>query len=189
MREKTTVQVGTRTIQIETGHIARQADGAVLIQQGETVVLAAAVGASSRREGIDFFPLTVDYREKAAAAGRFPGGYFRREGRPTEKEVLTSRMIDRPLRPLFPKGWYNDVQIQSILLSADGDNEPDVLAINAASAALMLSDIPWDGPVAAVRVGRVEGNFIANPTHAELEKSDIDLVYVGTETEIMMFER
>jgi len=188
MREKTTVQVGTRTIQIETGHIARQADGAVLIQQGETVVLAAAVGASSRREGIDFFPLTVDYREKAAAAGRFPGGYFRREGRPTEKEVLTSRMIDRPLRPLFPKGWYNDVQIQSILLSADGDNEPDVLAINAASAALMLSDIPWDGPVAAVRVGRVEGNFIANPTHAELEKSDIDLVYVGTETQLMMFE-
>ncbi|MCD6338571.1 MAG: polyribonucleotide nucleotidyltransferase, partial [Verrucomicrobia bacterium] len=188
MREKTTVQVGTRTIQIETGHIARQADGAVLIQQGETVVLAAAVGASSRREGIDFFPLPVDYREKAAAAGRFPGGYFRREGRPTEKEVLTSRMIDRPLRPLFPKGWYNDVQIQSILLSADGDNEPDVLAINAASAALMLSDIPWDGPVAAVRVGRVEGNFIANPTHAELEKSDIDLVYVGTETQLMMFE-
>lgn len=132
--------------------------------------------------------MTVDYREKAAAAGRFPGGYFKREGRPTEKEILTSRVIDRPIRPLFPKGWYNEVQVQSILLSADGENDPDILSIIGASAALMVSDIPWSGPIGAVRVGRVGGQFVANPTHAQMEESDLDLVYVGNAADHMMFE-
>ncbi len=188
MQEKVAVQVGSHTISFEAGHLARQADGAVTVQLGETVVLVAAVASQEPREGIDFFPLTVDYREKAAAAGRLPGGYFRREGRPTEKEVLTSRMIDRPLRPLFPKGWFNDVQIHAILLSADGENEPDVLAVNGASAALLISDIPWAGPVAAVRVGRIDGQLTVFPTHSEMEKSDLDLVYVGTQEHLMMIE-
>lgn len=188
MSEKVTAQVGETQITIETGKLARQADGAVLVQLGETIVLVAAVGAAKPREDIDFLPLTVDYREKAAAAGRFPGGYFKREGRPSEKEVVTSRMIDRPLRPLFPRGWYCEVQVQSIVLSADGENDPDVLAVNGASAALMLSDIPWAGPLGAVRVGRVDGKFVVNPTHSQLEKSDLDLVYVGNEKELVMFE-
>ena len=140
------------------------------------------------KEGQDFFPLTVDYREKAAAAGKFPGGYFKREGRPTEKETLTSRMIDRPLRPLFPKGYFYDTQIISILLSADGQNDPDILAMNGASAALSVSDIPFAGPIGAVRVGRVNGEFVANPTHDERAQSDLDLVYVGTENDVIMIE-
>ena len=134
------------------------------------------------------FPLTVDYREKAAAAGKFPGGYFKREGRPTEKETLTSRMIDRPLRPLFPKGYFYDTQIISILLSADGQNDPDILAMNGASAALCVSDIPFAGPIGAVRVGRVNGEFVANPTHDERAQSDLDIVYVGTENDVIMIE-
>jgi len=188
MSEKVTAQLGETQITIETGKLARQADGAVLVQLGETIVLVAAVAATKPKEDIDFLPLTVDYREKAAAAGRFPGGYFKREGRPSEKEVVTSRMIDRPLRPLFPKGWYCEVQVQSIVLSADGENDPDVLAVNGASAALMLSDIPWTGPLGAVRIGRVDGKFVVNPTHSQLEKSDLDLVYVGNEKELVMFE-
>ncbi|HJT45181.1 MAG TPA: polyribonucleotide nucleotidyltransferase, partial [Chthoniobacterales bacterium] len=140
------------------------------------------------KEGQDFFPLTVDYREKAAAVGKFPGGYFKREGRPSEKETLTSRMIDRPLRPLFPKGYFYDTQIISILLSADGQNDPDMLAINGASAALCVSDIPFAGPIGAVRVGRVNGQFVANPTHEERTQSDLDLVYVGTENDVIMIE-
>jgi len=148
----------------------------------------AAVAATKAKEGQDFFPLTVDYREKAAAAGKFPGGYFKREGRPTEKEILTCRLTDRPIRPLFPKGWYNEVQIQTVVLSADGENDPDVLSIVGASAALMVSDIPWDGPLGAVRVGRVDGKFIANPTHSELADSDLDLVYVGNTDDIVMYE-
>src|SRR2546429_2582962 len=179
MSEKATAPVGEKQIIIETGNLAKQADGAVTVQIGETIVLVAAVGAPKAKEGQDFFPLTVDYREKAAAAGKFPGGYFKREGRPTEKEILTSRLIDRPIRPLFPKGWYNEVQVQCILLSADGENDPDMLSIVGASAALVVSDIPWDGPLGAVRVGRVEGKFIANPTHTERINSDLDLVYVG----------
>jgi polyribonucleotide nucleotidyltransferase len=178
----------SRQIIIETGKIAKQADGAVTVRCGETIVLVAAVGASTPRPGIDFFPLTVDYREKAAAAGRFPGGYFKREGRPTEKEILTSRMIDRPIRPLFPKGWVNEVQVQSILLSADGENDPDLLAINGASAALMVSDIPWAGPLGAVRLGRVKGAWVVNPTHTQMQESELDLVYVGSEHELVMFE-
>lgn len=188
MHTKVTALVGEAPITIETGKIAKQADGAVTVQLGETIVIVAAVAATKPREGADFFPLTVDYREKAAAAGRFPGGYFKREGRPTEKEIVTSRMIDRPIRPLFPKGWFNEVQVQAIVLSADGQNDPDVLCVNGASAALMVSDIPWDGPVAAVRIGRINGRFVVNPTHDDLERSDLDLVYVGTERELIMFE-
>src|SRR5436305_9498192 len=188
MSEKVTVQVGDKQIHIETGKMAKQADGAVTVQLGETIVIVAAVADSKAKEGQDFFPLTVDYREKAAAAGRFPGGYFKREGRPTEKEILTSRLTDRPIRPLFPKGLYNEVQVQSIVLSADGENDPDILSIVGASAALMVSDIPWDGPLGAVRIGRVKGQFIVNPTHAEMLDSDLDLVYVGNATDIVMFE-
>ncbi len=188
MSEKTSVQVGDKQILIETGKLAKQADGAVTVQLGETIVVVAAVAANKAKEGQDFFPLTVDYREKAAAAGKFPGGYFKREGRPTEKEILTCRLTDRPIRPLFPKGWYNEVQVQTVVLSADGENDPDILSIVGASAALMVSDIPWDGPLGAVRVGRVGGKFIANPTHAEMAESDLDLVYVGNATDIVMYE-
>src|SRR4029077_6289821 len=188
MPEKEIAPVGDKQIIIETGKLAKQADGAVSVQLGETIVIVAAVGAVKAKEGQDFFPLTVDYREKAAAAGKFPGGYFKREGRPTEKEILTSRLIDRPIRPLFPRGWYNEVQVQCIVLSADGENDPDMLALVGASAALMVSDIPWAGPIGAVRVGRVNGQFIANPTHTQMAESDVDLVYVGNETDLVMFE-
>src|ERR1051325_3608306 len=181
MSEKTSIQVGSQQILIETGKLAKQADGSVTVQMGETIVIVAAVGASKAKEGQEFFPLTVDYREKAAAAGRFPGGYFKREGRPSEKEILTSRLIDRPIRPLFPKGLYNEVQVQSIVLSADGENDPDMLALLGASASLMVSDIPWEGPLGAVRIGRINGQFVANPTHTQMIDSDLDLVYVGNE--------
>jgi polyribonucleotide nucleotidyltransferase len=181
MSEKITAQVGDKQIIIETGKLAKQADGAVTVQLGETIVIVAAVAATKAKEGQDFFPLTVDYREKAAAAGKFPGGYFKREGRPTEKEILTCRLTDRPIRPLFPKGWYNEVQVQTVVLSADGENDPDILSIIGASAALMVSDIPWAGPLGAVRVGRINGKFIAYPTHTEQAESDLDLVYVGND--------
>ena len=188
MSEKITAAVGDKQIIIESGKLAKQADGAVTVQMGETIVIVAAVAATKAKEGQDFFPLTVDYREKAAAAGKFPGGYFKREGRPTEKEILTCRLTDRPIRPLFPKGWYNEVQVQTVLLSADGENDSDILSIVGASAALMVSDIPWAGPLGAVRVGRVGGKFVANPTHAEQAESDLDLVYVGNEKDIVMYE-
>jgi polyribonucleotide nucleotidyltransferase len=188
MSEKAIAPIGDKQVIIETGKIAKQADGAVTVQLGETIVVVAAVGAAKAKEGQDFFPLTVDYREKAAAAGKFPGGYFKREGRPTEKEILTSRLIDRPIRPLFPRGWYNEVQVQSIVLSADGENDPDMLSLVGASAALMVSDIPWAGPIGAVRVGRVGGQFVANPTHAQMAESDLDLVYVGNEKDLVMYE-
>jgi polyribonucleotide nucleotidyltransferase len=188
MSEKITAQVGDKQITIETGKLAKQADGAVTVQLGETIVLVAAVAATKAKEGQEFFPLTVDYREKAAAAGKFPGGYFKREGRPTEKEILTCRLTDRPIRPLFPKGWYNEVQVQTVVLSADGENDPDILSIIGASAALVVSDIPWDGPLGAVRVGRVNGKLIANPSHSEMKDSDLDLVYVGNATDIVMYE-
>jgi polyribonucleotide nucleotidyltransferase len=188
MPEKITAALGDKQITIETGKLAKQADGAVTVQLGETIVIVAAVAATKAKPGQDFFPLTVDYREKAAAAGKFPGGYFKREGRPTEKEILTCRLTDRPIRPLFPKGWYNEVQVQTVLLSADGENDPDILSIIGASASLMVSDIPWDGPLGAVRVGRVGGKFIANPTHAEQAESDLDLVYVGNDKDIVMYE-
>ena len=188
MPEKISAALGDKQIIIETGKLAKQADGAVTVQLGETIVIVAAVAATKAKPGQDFFPLTVDYREKAAAAGKFPGGYFKREGRPTEKEILTCRLTDRPIRPLFPKGWYNEVQVQTVLLSADGENDPDILSIIGASAALMVSDIPWAGPLGAVRVGRIGGKFIANPTHAEMADSDLDLVYVGNDKDIVMYE-
>ena len=188
MSEKVTVEIGNKSVTIETGKIARQAHGSVILQMGETMVLVAACAAQDARPGMNFFPLTVDYREKASAAGKFPGGYFKREGRPTEKEILTCRLTDRPIRPLFPKGWYNEVQVQSLLLSADGENEPDVLSILGASAALSISDIPWNGPLGAVRVARKHGQFIANPTHSEMEDTDLDLIYVGNAKEVVMFE-
>jgi len=172
----------------EAGLLAQQAGGAMSIQVGDTVLFSAVTAAKEMREGIDFFPMQVDYREKFYAAGRFPGGFFKREARPSEKEILTMRATDRPLRPLFPKGYFNEVQIMNTVLSADGENEPDLLSINAASAALMLSDIPFMGPVAAVRVARVDGEFIINPTHSELEKSDMDLMYVGTRELPVMIE-
>jgi polyribonucleotide nucleotidyltransferase len=180
--------IGATNITIETGKLAALADGAVTVRCGETIVFVSAVSATSIKEGQDWFPLSVDYREKAAAVGKFPGGYFKREGRPTEKEILTSRMTDRPLRPLFPKGYLYDTQIIAVLLSADGENDPDMLSINGASAALMVSDIPFAGPVAAVRVGRVDGQFVANPTHAQMAGSDLDLVYVGTQNDVIMIE-
>src|SRR5213595_3801291 len=188
MQQKVTAQIGANPISIETGKIARLADGAVIVSCGETVVLVSAVSATIIKEGQDFFPLTVDYREKAAAAGKFPGGYFKREGRPTEKEILTSRLIDRPIRPLFPQGYFYDTQIISILLSADGQNDPDILALNGASVALSFSDIPFAGPIGAVRIGRINGQFVANPTHTERAQSDLDLVYVGTENDVIMIE-
>ena len=188
MPEKITAPLGDKQIFIETGKLAKQADGAVTVQLGETIVIVAAVAATKAKPGQDFFPLTVDYREKAAAAGKFPGGYFKREGRPTEKEILTCRLTDRPIRPLFPKGWYNEVQVQTVLLSADGENDPDILSIIGASAALTVSDIPWAGPLGAVRVGRIGGKFVANPTHAEMQDSDLDLVYVGNDKDIVMYE-
>jgi len=181
-------QIGSTTIRFETGKLAKLADGAVTVQCGETIILVSAVSATKIKDGQDFFPLTVDYREKAAAVGKFPGGYFRREGRPSEKEILTSRMTDRPLRPLFPKGYLYDTQIITVMLSADGENDPDMLSINGASAALMVSDIPFAGPVGAVRVGRVNGQFVANPTHSQQALSDMDLVYVGSKDECVMIE-
>jgi polyribonucleotide nucleotidyltransferase len=183
-----TAQVGSNPLIIETGKLAKLADGAVTVRCGETIVLVTAVSATKIKEGQDFFPLSVEYREKAAAVGKFPGGYFKREGRPSEKEILTARMTDRPLRPLFPKGYLYDTQVVGIVMSADGQNDPDMLSINGASAALMVSDIPFGGPVGAVRVGRINGQFVANPTWAERADSDLNLVYVGTEDDVIMIE-
>src|SRR6202795_3580001 len=188
MEKRVSKIIGPSDLTIETGKLAKLADGSVTVRSGETIILVAAVSATSVKEGQDFFPLTVDYREKAAAVGKFPGGYFKREGRPSEKETLTSRMTDRPLRPLFPKGYFYDTQVISVLLSADGENDPDILAINGASAALCVSDIPFAGPIGAVRVGRVNGEFVANPNHDQRADSDLDLVYVGTENDVIMIE-
>jgi polyribonucleotide nucleotidyltransferase len=188
MEKRVSKKIGSSDLTIETGKLAKLADGSVTVRSGETIILVAAVSATSLKEGQDFFPLTVDYREKAAAAGKFPGGYFKREGRPSEKETLTARMTDRPLRPLFPKGYFYDTQVISVLLSADGENDPDILSINGASAALCVSDIPFEGPIGAVRVGRVKGEFVINPTHSQRQLSKLDLVYVGTSEDIVMVE-
>jgi polyribonucleotide nucleotidyltransferase len=177
-----------REFEIETGRVAKQAHGAVLARYEGTTVLATVVAAKEKSEGEDFLPLTVNYQEKAYAAGRIPGGYFKREGRPSEKEVLTSRLIDRPIRPLIPKDFTYATQILVTVLSADQDNDPDVLSVTAASAALLVSDVPFAGPVAAVRVGRIGGEFICNPTRSELEKSDMDIVVAGTKDAIVMVE-
>ncbi len=188
MHHTISVEVGPSPIVFETGKLAKLADGAVTVRSGDTIVLVSAVSATSLKEGQDWFPLTVDYREKAAAVGKFPGGYFKREGRPTEKEILTARMTDRPLRPLFPKGYLYDTQIISVLLSADGEHDPDILSINGASAALMVSDIPFAGPIGAVRIGRINGEFVVNPGHSHRVESDLDLVYVGNENDVIMIE-
>jgi polyribonucleotide nucleotidyltransferase len=183
-----TCHVGTNPITIETGKLAKLADGAVTVRCGDTIILVTAVSSTKVKPGQSWFPLSVEYKEKASAAGVFPGGYFKREGRPTEKEILTCRMTDRPLRPLFPKGYFYDTQIIAILLSADGENDADVLSMNGASAALCLSDIPFAGPIGAVRVGRVNGRFVINPTFEQRAESDLDLIYVGNKTEVIMIE-
>ena len=187
-KDQVTAKVGDKEITIGSGNITKQADGTVTVQMGETIVMTAVVAATKSREGQDWFPLQVDYRERAHAAGQIPGNYFRREGRPSDKEILTCRLTDRPIRPLFKKGWFNECQVYGLLLSADGENEPDVLSILGASAALMVSDIPWAGPLGAVRVARVNGQFVANPTHDEMAESDLDLLYVGNETDVVMYE-
>ncbi len=188
MKQKHNVTVESLGIEISTGDLAGLASGAVTIRMGDTVVFVSATAASSLRPGQDFFPLTVDYREKFTAAGKFPGGYFKREGKPSEKEILTSRLCDRPLRPLFPKGFMNEVQIIGLLLATDLNNESDILMVNAASAATLISDIPWNGPIGCVRVGQIEGEFVTNPTHDQMLDSDLDLIYVGSETEMLMIE-
>src|SRR5271155_1171493 len=179
---------GGKTIRFETGKLAKQAHGSCIVRIGENVVLATACANPEPREGIDFFPLTVDYREYTYAAGRIPGGFIKREGRPSEREVLTSRQLDRPVRPMFAKGFKCETQIIAFVLSADTDNDPDVSGINAASAALTLSDIPFLGPIGAVRVGLVNGQFIVNPTYTEMRESLLNIMVVGTAEAIVMIE-
>ena len=188
MIHRTSIPLGNRSLDIEIGRLAKQADGAAVVRFGDTVVLATAVFAKEPKENADFFPLTVDYRENTYAAGRIPGGWFKREGRPTEKEILTSRLIDRPVRPLFPKGFNHETQLIAFVLSADGQNDPDVLALNGASVALTCSLVPFYSPIGAVRVGRLDGNFVLNPTNADRDRSDIDLVVAGTEDAVVMVE-
>ena len=186
--QKREIQIGSRRISVETGKLAKQADGSVLVRSGDTVVLVTACHAASAREGIDFLPLTVDYREYTYASGRIPGGFFKREGKPSEKEVLTSRLIDRPIRPLFSSGWRYETQIIALLMSADTDNDADVLAITGASAALALSEIPFEKAIAGVRVGMIDGNYIINPTFEERKQSILDLVVAGSQDGIVMVE-
>jgi polyribonucleotide nucleotidyltransferase len=185
---KESIRVGERDLTVEVGRVAKQADGSCVVQYGDTMVLCAAVGAPNPREGIDFFPLTVEYREAQFAAGRIPGNYFRREGRPNEKEVLTSRLIDRPCRPLFTEGYRNETQVIASVISADPDNNPDVIAITGASCALYLSDIPFSTPIAGVRIGLIEGRYVVNPTYDEIRDSSLNLIVAGTEEAIVMVE-
>jgi len=182
------ISVGRQTISIETGRLAKQADGSVIVRLGDTMVLVTACTAPTPREGIDFLPLTVDYKEYTYASGRIPGGFFKREGKPTEKEVLTSRLIDRPIRPIFPAGWRHETQVIALVLSADSENDSDVLAITGASAALALSSIPFTRTIAGVRVGHVDGEFVINPTFEQRKRSRIDLVVAGTKDGIVMVE-
>ena len=188
MSHKITAQLGDKQVIIESGKLAKQADGAVTVQLGETIIVVAAVAATKAKPGQDFFPLTVDYREKAAAAGRFPGGYFKREGRPTEREILISRLCDRPCRPLFPEGFLNEVQIIGQLFSADLINDSDIAMVNGASAALAISDIPWNGPIGCVRVALIDDVFVANPTIEQMYSSALDLIYVGNAKDMLMIE-
>jgi len=188
MLVKKEIEIGGKIFSIETGRFAKQANGSVMVRYGDTMVLVTAVASEQAVEDQDFFPLQVEYREKTSAAGKFPGGFIKREGRPTEKEILSSRLIDRPIRPLFPADFKNETQVIAFVLSYDGQNDADVLSATAASAALTVSNIPFDGPIAEVRVGRIEGNFIVNPTHEELIKSDMELVVAGTHDSIMMVE-
>src|SRR2546427_11811059 len=183
------VTVGDQDIVFETGKLAKQADGAVLVRSGETMVLATAQGRMEAREGADFFPLTVDVEERMYAAGKIPGGFFKREGRPTERAILTARMIDRPIRPLWPKGFRNEVQVICTVLSADMVTPHDILCINGASAALMISPLPFFGPVGAVRIGRIDGQLVVNPTlQQNWEEASLDLIVVGTKDGLTMVE-
>jgi polyribonucleotide nucleotidyltransferase len=189
MKQEVSVELaGGKRLTFETGRMAKQAPGAALVSQGDSVVLVTAVASPEPREGIDFFPLTVDYREYTYAGGRIPGGFIKREGRPSEKEILTSRQIDRPIRPLFPEAFRNETQVIAFVLSADKENDPDVIAINGAGAALALSDIPFSGPIGAVRVGRVNDQFVINPTYAERHESTLNIMVVGTKDGIVMVE-
>src|SRR5665213_1723854 len=189
MKQEVTVELaGGKRITFETGRMAKQASGATVVTQGDNVVLATAVAAPDPKEGLDFFPLTVDYREYTYAGGRIPGGFIKREGRPSEKEILTCRQIDRPIRPLFPDGFRNETQVVAFVYSADKENDPDVLGINGASCALALSDIPFHGPVGAVRIGYIDGQYLVNPTYAERAKSILNIMVVGTKDGIVMVE-
>lgn len=185
---KKEVEIGGRLFSIETGKYAKQANGAVMVRYGDTMVLVTAVASAESKPDQDFFPLQVEYREKTSAAGKFPGGYIKREGRPSEKEILSARLCDRPIRPLFPKSFLNETQVIAMVFSYDGENDADVLAACGASAALVVSDIPFDGPMGEVRVGRVNGEFVVNPTHEQIKVSDIELVVAGTADSIMMVE-
>ena len=185
---KKEVEIGGKIFSIETGRYARQANGAVMVRYGDTMVLVTAVASTEVKEDQDFFPLQVEYREKTSAAGKFPGGFIKREGRPTEKEILSSRLIDRPIRPLFPENFMNETQVIAFVLSYDGQNDADVLSAIGASAALTMSDIPFDGPIAEVRVGRINGQLVVNPSHQEIEQSDLELVVAGTSDSIIMVE-
>ncbi len=187
MKVRVEKQIGKLTLSFETGQLAKQAAGAVMVQYGDTLVLSA-VATGPPRPGIDFFPLMCDYRERTAAAGKFPGGFIKREGRPTTKETLTSRLIDRPIRPLFPEGFNDEVQCQNFVMSSDLQVDGDVLAMNGASAALFISPLPFLGPAASVRVGRVDGEFVVFPTHDELEESDLDLIVSGGDERVAMIE-
>jgi polyribonucleotide nucleotidyltransferase len=188
MVETKDIQVGDQTLHLEYGKVGKQANGAVTARQGDSVVFAAATMSSQPRTGIDFFPLTCDYEERMYSVGKIPGGFYKREGRPSERGILTSRLMDRPIRPLFPDGMRNDVQVIAIPVSVDLDHAPDILAINAASAALTLSDIPWNGPVGAVRVGRINDEFVLNPNRQQINEGDLDLVVAGTREAIIMVE-
>src|SRR5436853_925962 len=185
---RVSTQIGDRELSIETGKLAKQADGSVIIKYGDTVVLVTACAAKQPREGLDFFPLTVDYRENFYSAGKIPGGFFKREGKSSEREVLNSRMIDRPIRPLFPEGYRNDTQVIALVLSADTDIDPSMHAIVGASTALYISNIPFIHPVAAVRVGLIDGRYYLNPTWSELKNSRLNLAVAGMEDGIVMVE-
>src|SRR5688572_1884293 len=186
--KKVEIELGGKTLTLETGRVARQADGAVLATLGETVVLCAVTAAKNVKPGQDFFPLTVHYQEKFSAAGRIPGGFFKRERGATEKETLTSRLIDRPIRPLFPEGFYNEILCIAQVLSYDGENEPDIVAMIAASAALTISGVPFMGPIGAARVGYIDGEYILNPTQTQIAEGKLDLVVAGTPGAVMMVE-
>src|SRR5690348_12129153 len=188
MYRKLEIEFAGRPLSLETGRLAKQSHGAVLAQYGETIVLATVVSAYQSRERVDFLPLTVDYQERTFAAGKIPGGFFKREGRPSEKEVLTSRLIDRSMRPLFPKGYDCETQLVVTVLSADRDNDADTLSIIAASTALELSDIPHDGPVAAVRMGRIDGKLVVNPLLGDYDKSDVAIIVSAKPDTIAMLE-
>ena len=181
-------EIAGRTLSFQTGKVARQSAGSVIVTYGNTTILVAVNAAKEPREDIDYFPLQVEYREKHYASGKIPGGFFKREARPSEGEVLTSRQTDRPIRPLFPKGFKNETQVIISVLQSDGENMPDVWAGVGASAALMISNIPWHGPIATARVAQIDGEFVLNPTRSELENSDLDLVVSGNDETIVMVE-